>query len=107
MDESERAVEQQPRREAVEGEVVEVTMTDLPGAGYRWEAPEVPPGLAVVEDEWVQPDPPPGVGSGRARVLRFRADRAGEYVVRLELRRPWEAVPARVTELPVSVRPAP
>ena len=106
MDESERAVDRQPPREVVEGEVVEVTMTDLPGAGYRWEVPAVPTGLAVVEDEWVQADPPPGVGAGRARVLRFRADQPGEYVVRLELRRPWEAVPARVSEVPVSVTAA-
>ena len=105
MDESERAVEQEPGREVAEGDVVEVTVSDLPGAGYRWEVPAVPPGLTVVDDDWVQPDPPPGVGAGRARVLRIRADRAGEYVVRLELRRPWEAVPARVSEVPVSVRP--
>ena len=103
MDESERAVEREPRRDVVEGDVVELTVTDLPGAGYRWEVPEVPAGLAVLDDEWVQPDPPPGVGAGRARLLRFRADQAGEYVVRLELRRPWEAAPARVTELPVHV----
>ena len=106
MDESERAVEQQPRREVVVGDVVELTVSDLPGAGYRWEVPAVPPGLTVVEDEWVQRDPLPGVGAGRARVLRLRADLAGEYVVRLELRRPWEAVPARVSEVPVSVTAA-
>jgi predicted secreted protein len=106
VDESERAVEREPRREVVEGDVVEVTVTDLPGAGYRWQVPDVPPGLSVLEDEWVQPDPPSGVGAGRARVLRLRADQPGEYVVRLELRRPWEAVPARVTEVPVSVTAA-
>jgi predicted secreted protein len=103
VDESERAVDRQPRREVAVGDVVELTVSDLPGAGYRWEVPALPPGLSVVEDEWVQPDPPPGVGAGRAHVLRIRADQAGEYVVRLELRRPWEAVPARVSEVPVSV----
>ena len=106
MDESERAVEREPRREVVEGDVVEVPVTDLPGAGYRWEVRQVPPGLTVLEDEWAQPDPPPAVGAGRARLLRLRADQAGEYVVRLELRRPWEAVPARVSEVPVSVTAA-
>jgi predicted secreted protein len=106
VDESERAVEQQPRREVVVGDVVELTVSDLPGAGYRWEVPAVPPGLTLVEGEWVQDEPPPGVGAGRARVLRLRADQAGEYVVRLELRRPWEAVPARVSEVPVSVTAA-
>ena len=59
MDESERAVEQQPRREVVVGDVVELTVSDLPGAGYRWEVPAVPPGLTLVEGEWVQDDPPP------------------------------------------------
>jgi len=103
VDESERAVERESRREVTVGDVVELTVSDLPGAGYRWEVPALPPGLAVVEDDWVQPDPPPGVGAGRARVLRIRADRTGEYVVRLELRRPWEAAPARVSEVPVSV----
>jgi len=103
VDESERAVEPEARREVVEGDVVELTVTDLPGAGYRWEPAQVPAGLAVLEADWVHADPPPSVGAGRAKVLRFRADTAGEYVVRLELRRPWEPVPARVREVPVSV----
>jgi predicted secreted protein len=92
--------------EVVAGTEFDVPALDLPGAGYSWEVPEIPAGLTLVGSDWAAVDPPPGVGAGRARVLRFRADAAGDYVVRLELRRPWEDAPARVEELPVSVRAA-
>ena len=89
--------------QVVEGTEFDVPALDLPGAGYRWEVPEVPAGLAFLGSDWAQSEPPPGVGAGRARMLRFRADQVGTYVVRLELRRPWEDAPARVDELRVSV----
>jgi predicted secreted protein len=92
--------------EVVAGTEFDVPALDLPGAGYSWEVPEIPPGLTLLGSDWAQDDPPPGVGAGRARVLRFRADQVGEYVVRLELRRPWEDAPTRVEEISVSVRAA-
>jgi predicted secreted protein len=93
--------------EVVAGTEFDVPTLDLPGAGYRWEVPEVPPGLAFLGSDWAQSEPPPGVGAGRARILRFRADQTGEYVVRLELRRPWEDAPTRVDELSVHVTDRP
>lgn len=92
--------------EVVAGAEFDVTTLDLPGAGYSWEVPDVPAGLVLLGSDWAQPEPPPGVGAARPRVLRFRADQVGEYVLRLELRRPWEDAPARVSEVAVSVRPA-
>ena len=93
--------------QVVVGAEFDVPVLDLPGAGYRWEVPEVPAGLALVRSDWATDEPPAGVGAGRTRLLRFRAEAAGEHLLRLELRRSWEAAPARVTELPVSVRPSP
>lgn len=81
------------RRQSVavtEGEVFEVTVEDLPGAGYRWVVGELADGLTLVADE---PEVPPAssrVGDPARRAFRLRADRPGSYVVHLSLVRPWE-----------------
>lgn len=81
------------RRQSVavtEGEVFEVTVEDLPGAGYRWVVGELAAGLTLVADE---PEVPPAssrVGDPARRAFRLRAERPGSYVVHLSLVRPWE-----------------
>jgi predicted secreted protein len=73
-----------------EGEVVDLTMDDLPGAGYQWVVRQLPDGLTVVADEVAPPSSSAGVGGSARRTLTVRGDRAGTYDVLLELVRPWE-----------------
>jgi predicted secreted protein len=91
-----------------EGEVVALTVDDLPGAGYRWVVPEVPDGLTVVADEAVAPPATAGVGGPAGRTLSVRGDRAGSYELRLTLVRPWEPAdtpPADTRRVLVQVDP--
>jgi predicted secreted protein len=93
--------------ETLAGESFEVTVADLPGAGYEWVARDVPPGLIELGEDWAEPVPE-GVGASRRRTFRFRAELPGSYRLVLELRRPWEhgLPPARTRSLAVQVTPA-
>lgn len=59
-----------------------------PTTGYLWE-PDLPPGLELVEHR-LEPDTTAIGAAGKDR-FTLRAARAGEYVVKLQLRRPWES----------------
>ena len=91
-----------------EGEVVELTVDDLPGAGYRWVVREVPDGLTVVSDEAAAPPASGSVGGPARRTLSVRGDRAGSYGLLLVLVRPWEPAdtpPAGTRRVAVQVDP--
>jgi inhibitor of cysteine peptidase len=85
--------EQVEHRQSVvllEGEVVALTVDDLPGAGYRWVVRDVPEGLTVVADEVAAPPASARVGGAVPRTLTVRGDRPGSYDLQLALVRPWE-----------------
>ena len=89
--EEERA-EPDRRITATVGAPVTVEVADLPGAGYRWVARDIPDGVRVVgdESETVLEPVPDRVGGTARGVLRFVAERPGSYVLVLALVRPWE-----------------
>jgi inhibitor of cysteine peptidase len=90
------------------GEVVTLTVDDLPGAGYRWVVPDVPDGLTVVSDEVAAAPASAGVGGPARRMLSVRGDRAGSYELQLALVRPWEPAgtpPAETRRVVVRVDP--
>lgn len=69
----------------------ELTLPALeePGAtGYVWTIAGLPAGLALLADEYE----PAGASMGAAGIRRFRLrpSAAGQFEIRLELRRPWE-----------------
>lgn len=75
------------------GEVLDVSVDDLPGAGYRWEPAGHVSGLVRLPDteDAAQPSGDrPGVGGTSRRVLHLRADQPGAYEVVLQLVRRWE-----------------
>jgi predicted secreted protein len=86
------------------GEAFDVTLADLPGAGYSWTPVDVPPGLTLVETR-ADARATDAVGSAQRKVLRFRADQPGEYEVVFVFTRPWEAAPAETQSVHVRVRP--
>ena len=91
-----------------EGEVVALTVDDLPGAGYRWVVPDVPDGLTVVSDEVTAPPESAGVGGPARRTLSVRGDLAGSYQLRLVLVRAWEPAdtpPAETRQVAFRVDP--
>ena len=100
----------EPRQSARlgEGELFDLTMDDLPGAGYQWVVRELPDGLTVVSDEVASPPASAGVGGPARRTMTVRGDRAGTYDLLLELVRPWEPAgtpPADIRQVAVQVDP--
>lgn len=91
------------------GETFEVTLSDMPGAGYRWLVKDIPDGIRLVAQDPIatQSDL---VGSPRPRAFEFHADREGIYDLAFELVRPWEpretTPPADGRVITVVVRPA-
>lgn len=93
------------RVDVVEGEGFDVPLADLPGAGYLWEPRGVPAGLTLLEEESAAPVPDV-VGASQRKVIRFRADHAGDYVLVFTLARPWEDKPAETRTVHVHVGPS-
>ena len=101
-------VEPEQSLEVAIGETVDLTVEDLPGAGYRWVVRSLPAGLVVL-DEDADPAPAPessSVGGAARRTVRLRAEAAGEHLVELAFVRPWEqpeVAPARLRRVLVIV----
>jgi predicted secreted protein len=91
------------------GETFEVTLPDMPGAGYRWLVTDIPDGVRLVGDHPIATHSDL-VGSPRPRTFEFQADREGIYNLRFELVRPWEpretTPPGDERVVAVVVRPA-
>jgi inhibitor of cysteine peptidase len=68
------------------GSTVTVRLRENPTTGYRW-AVESMEGLDLLRD---RAEPGTGVGAAGARVLEFRATRAGSNRLRLKHWRDWE-----------------
>ena len=86
------------------GDGFDVTLADLPGAGYIWTPVEIPTGLTLVgtTDELPATDT---IGSAQNKIVRFLADRAGDYEIVFRFARPWEDSPAQTQTIRVRVRP--
>lgn len=91
------------------GDEFEVSAEDLPGAGFRWVAVDVPAGLTVVADDVAVAEPGGGsVGGPARRTFRVRGDAPGSYLLRLVLVRTWDppdTAPKATTTVAVTVRP--
>ena len=85
------------------GDAFEVMFADLPGAGYLWTPGDIPPGLTLMDTRQAPPATDV-VGSAQSQVVRFRADRAGEYEMVFTFGRPWETVAAETQIVTVRVR---
>jgi predicted secreted protein len=90
---------------AVEGREFALPALEETGAtGYVWTIVDLPPELQVVGSEREQVPGAPGA-AGRRR-FRMRASKPGRFVVRLQLRRPWEPEPREERLVAVTVAPA-
>ena len=95
------------------GDVLDVPVDDLPGAGYRWEPAGQVSGLVRLPDTEDAARPTgdrTGVGGTSRRVLHLRADQPGAYEVVLRLVRPWEppgTAPAQERRVRVRVEAPP
>lgn len=91
--------------EVVEREVFDVILADLPGAGFVWKPVAVPAGLTLLGEE--RTAPATGVvGAAQRKAIRFRADRAGDYILTFTLTRPWEDTPTETRTIHAHVRPS-
>jgi predicted secreted protein len=86
------------------GDGFDVLLADLPGAGYVWTPAEVPAGLTLIETQGEARMTTDVVGSAQPKVMRFRAERAGDYEIVFTFARPWENVRAETRTIQVHVR---
>jgi len=95
-----------PRRsiDVVAGDGFDLTLADLPGAGYVWTPVDVPAGLTLIETQSTAETTTDIVGSAQSKVVRFQAERAGDYEIVFIFARPWENVPAETQIVRVRVR---
>ena len=88
----------------VAGDGFDLTLADLPGAGYVWTPVDVPAGLTLIETQSTAETTTDIVGSAQSKVVRFQAERAGDYEIVFIFARPWENVPAETQIVRVRVR---
>ncbi len=77
------------------GRNLELSLTDYYSAGYRWDVVADDALLAVTELAKEPSEDPEVIGSCAPVVLSVAARAPGTHRLSLELRRPWEAAPAR------------
>jgi Zn-dependent peptidase ImmA (M78 family)/predicted secreted protein len=92
-----------------EGDAVVVEVPEVPSSGYLWQPAILPEGLALMRDEYREPDGSEALGSQGAHRFLFRVEAPGSTEVRLELRRPWQqgAAPAEECRVEIIAEPRP
>ncbi|WP_409565122.1 protease inhibitor I42 family protein [Methylobacterium sp. J-090] len=98
-------LDRRPPIHACPGDTVELSAPGEGIGGFTWQA-EVPDHSATLIDESMSP-PQSGIGAGRDKLFRFRMERAGETVLRLVQKRPWEASAHRIIECKIHCGTAP
>ncbi|MET8975729.1 protease inhibitor I42 family protein [Streptomyces sp. NPDC004539] len=83
------------------GDDLVVELPENATTGFRWEVTSLD-GLELTGDDHT-PAPTVTVGAGGTRVLRLRAEKAGEGRLELVYRRPWEAEGERAGEYALRV----
>ena len=80
------------------GDMFEIELLAIPGAGYLWE-PTVLSGQAqLVKQEYIDEDT--GICGGvLTQRFTFRADHDGDIQIRTDYRRPWESCPPAETHV--------
>ena len=86
--------------EATVGKPFTVSVETASGGGYRWQA-EVPPLLKSADSQRTAGGP--GMGAAGTETFEFTPLATGTGVLRLVLKRSWEAAPLKAIEYPVKV----
>ena len=86
------------------GQQFAIRLNDNPSTGYEWQR-EFDSAMLVLQAAEFEPADPSGsrVGAGGTATLRFKALKAGQTVVRLTYRRPWEQEVADERVITVSI----
>ena len=77
------------------GGTFEVALREPAATGHRWQLVEGPAQVAVVDERYEAPRPGGPLGSTGRRIITLQARDRGDYRLRFELARPWEAQPAK------------
>lgn len=75
---------------AVGGELT-VRLKSTPTTGYVWEVRTLPEGVQLLGSDYEKPASGIRPGDPVIQVFRFRAQKAGEYIVTFVLKRQWES----------------
>ncbi len=86
------------------GDAILVDAPEIPSSGYLWGVRAAVDGVVLVRDEYHAQDPDTLGGRGYHRFL-FRVERAGEWEVALELRRPWQDAAVDTARVVILARP--
>jgi inhibitor of cysteine peptidase len=81
---------------AAVGDVVKIELAENPTTGFRWQVAAVDSSVLRLQSDDFAPGGP-AVGSGGLHVFHWAAAGRGGTDVRLELKRSWEAGPAKST----------
>jgi inhibitor of cysteine peptidase len=86
--------------------ILRVRLRAQPGTGYGWQLVQAEkPLLIQVGEPQFERNHDPLLGGDETEVLSFRAERAGETVLKFHYARPWEKKePQKVFEIHVTVR---
>ena len=87
--------------DVVVGRPFGVMLADRPGSGHAWSCRAVPDGIRLIDTRYAA-DVPRQIGSPRDKEFRLVAERSGQFALRFELKRAWEAAP--VEERTVRIR---
>jgi len=71
------------------GQMVEMTLLELPSTGYVWQV-ALPEGVELLESDWQASGPEKIAGGDGSRCFKLQPSLGGNHVVEFSLARPWE-----------------
>jgi inhibitor of cysteine peptidase len=84
------------------GDMIEVSLSENPSTGYRWEVAEIGSSIVSAEETSFALSGS-GIGAGGTRHMGFRARHAGVGRVELILRRSWEPADAAIARWRIAI----
>ncbi|MGP1387892.1 MAG: protease inhibitor I42 family protein, partial [Thainema sp.] len=86
------------------GDTIEVLLDENPSTGYRWQVSELNSDVLVLSGSLFLHSGETVAGSSGLRQLQFDAQSAGETVLLLKLKRPWENETDAIAQFQVTIQ---
>lgn len=86
------------------GDTIEILLDENPSTGYRWQVSELNSDVLALSGSLFLHSGEAVAGNGGLRQLQFDAQSAGETVLLLKLRRPWERETDAIAQFQVTIQ---